>query len=119
MDNFLQILLLLMLGASGVYALYSAIRLAATKTLFPNKFLYPANCKPDDCTDVVGFIEYITPRMLIFAIACLLLAAFLALTWLAKLFTLPTWLDYVLPFLGIAIFGWFIAIQNKVYKLFW
>lgn len=118
MDDMLQIILLVLLGGSGIYALYSVIRLQKEQYLFPNKFLYPANCKPDDCNDVPGFIAFITPRMLIFGIGCLVLAILLSLTWIAKLFTLPVWLDYTVPFLGVAFFGWFIFIQNKVYKLF-
>ena len=117
-DSMLELLLVGMLVISGGYALYTVIRLHVTQYLFPNRFLYPSNCKPEDCTDVGGFIKYIVPRLLIFGIACLLLGSFLALSWFAGLFTLPKWLDYVMPFLGIGIFAWYIVIQNKVYKLF-
>ena len=120
MDNMLQILLLVMLGGSGVYALYSVIRLQKEQLLFPNKFLYPSNCKPDDCTDVSGFIEFITPRILVFGIVCILLTIGMAISWFAGLFTLPMWLDnIVLPALGIGVFIWYMVVQNKVYKLFW
>ena len=118
-DNLLEIFLVALLGFSGIYALYSVIRLNKECFLFPNRFLYPANCKPEDCTDVPGFIAYITPRLLIFGIACLALGLFLALCWMVKLITLPTWMDFAVPVLGVAIFAWYIAIQNKVYKLFW
>ena len=118
MDDILQIILLVLLGGSGIYALYSVIRLQKEQYLFPNKFLYPANCKPEDCNDVPGFIAFITPRMLIFGIACTVLAILLALVWLVKLFTLPVWLDYSVPFLGIAFFAYLMVVQNKVFKLF-
>ena len=117
-DNLLEMFLILMLVGSGVYALYTVIRLKATLYLFPNRFLYPSNCKPEDCTDVPGFIEYILPRLTIFGIACLLLGIFLILVWIVGIFPLPTWFDYTVPFIGLAFFGWYIWIQNKVYKLF-
>ena len=48
MDNVLSALLLILLLGSGIYALYIAIRLKKTYTLFERKFLYPANCAPKD-----------------------------------------------------------------------
>ena len=118
LDNVLELVLILMLVGSGVYSLYTVIRLKTTMYLFPNRFLYPSNCKPEDCTDEPGFIEYILPRLTIFGVACLLLGIFLILVWVVGLFKLPTWFDYAVPFLGLAFFGWYIWIQSKVYKLF-
>ena len=117
-DSLLELTLIIMLTASGVYAIYTVIRLRATMYLFPNRFLYPSNCKPEDCTDESGFIDYILPRLTIFGVACLLLGIFLILVWIVKLFPLPTWFDYAVPFLGLFFFGWYIWIQNKVYKLY-
>lgn len=118
MDSILEMILMAMLLLSGGYALYTVIRLVRTQYLFPNRFLYPSNCKPEDCTDVPGFIAFIVPRLTIFGVACLLLGIFLALVWAVKLITLPKWLDYGIPLLGVGIFVWYIVIQNKVYKLF-
>ncbi len=118
LDSLLELTLIIMLVASGGYAIYTVIRLNATQYLFPNRFLYPSNCKPEDCTDVPGFIDYILPRLTIFGVACLLLGIFLILAWVVRLFALPTWFDYTVPFIGLLFFGWYIAIQNKVYKLY-
>lgn len=120
MENMLHILLLVMLGGSGVYALYSFVRLRKEQYLFPNRFLYPSNCKPEDCTDVVGFIEFISPRILIFGVVCTVLALFLVFVWFGGVLALPMWLDSIaIPALGIAVFVWYMIVQNKVYKLFW
>lgn len=120
MDNLLQIIMLALLGGCGIYAIYTVIKLKKLGYLFPNRFMYPANCKPEDCTDVPGFIDYITPRLLILGIACLLLAGFLGVCWYTALLPLPVWVNSLaLPLVGVAVFGWYIAIQNKVYKRFW
>lgn len=120
MENLLEIFMLVILLFSGVYALYTVIRLNKEQFLFPNRFLYPANCKPEDCTDVPDFIRFITPRLLILGIACALLGIFLFLCWIVKLITMPWWLDtIVVPLIGIGLFVWYMVVQNKVYKLYW
>ena len=120
MEDMLHLLLLLTMGGTGAYALYSVIRLQIQQYLFPNRFLYPSNCKPEDCTDVDGYITFITPRLYIFAISCLLVAALMLLAWVLQLFALPSWMDtFVLPLIGILCFAYYIVIQNKVFKNFW
>ena len=74
-EQMLNVMLVVMLGWAGVYAVYTAIRLNREYMLFPNRFLYPANCPPEACTDVTGFIAFQLPRLWILGILCLLLAA--------------------------------------------
>ena len=91
-DHLLTVMLLAMLIWAGSYAIYTAIRLQREYTLFDNKFLYPANCKPGDCTDVVGFISYILPRLWILGLLCLAVAVIMALVnFTGALSFLPTW----------------------------
>lgn len=120
MENMLEMLLMLMLGGTGVYALYSVIRLRHEMYLFPNRFLYPSNCRPEDCTDVDGFIDFITPRLFLFGGACLAVTVVMVLSWVFHLFTMPAWLDtYGIAAIGLLCFVYYIVVQNKVYKRFW
>ncbi len=123
MGNFeqvLNIMLVGMLGWAGIYAVYTAIRLNREYYLFPNRFLYPANCPPDACKDVVGFISFILPRLWILGILCLVLAVGMALVNLAKLIPLPDWCRlYVLPFAGFFVFAWYISVNARSAKKFW
>ncbi len=123
MGNFEQVLnvmLVTMLGWAGVYAVYTAIKLNREYYLFPNRFLYPANCPPDACTDVTGFISFMLPRLWILGILCLGLAILMVLVDLVKLFDLPEWIKtYVLPVSGFLVFVWYISVNARSAKRFW
>ena len=119
-EQMLNVMLVVMLGWAGVYAVYTAIRLNREYMLFPNRFLYPANCPPEACTDVTGFIAFQLPRLWILGILCLLLAAMLGLSSLVKLLPLPDWCrTYVLPFSGFGVFAWYISVNARAAKKFW
>ncbi len=123
MGNFVLILNLMlvgMLGWAGIYAVYTAIKLNREYYLFPNRFLYPANCSPDACTDVTGFISFILPRLWILGILCLALAALMTVVDLMQIFVLPYWIStYLLPFSGFAVFAWYISVNARSAKRFW
>ena len=109
-----------MMGWAGIYAVYTAIRLNRDYYLFPNRFLYPANCPPDACKDVIGFISFILPRLWILGILCLVLAVVLVLVNLVGVLRLPEWFStYVLPFLGFIVFAWYITVNARTAKKFW
>lgn len=113
-----SLLLLLLFGAGG-YALFTAIKLKVKGYLFPNKFMYPGNCSPEECTDEVGFMRYMLPRMFILGLACVATGIVYAINAYVGL-GLPAWLgDYVLPFVGVFVFFWFIMVQSKAAKRFW
>ncbi len=119
LDHTFRIVLIVMLLACGAYALYSAVRLHKTCELFDNKFLYPGNCKPADCLDPLGFIEFIVPRCAIFAVILVVLGV---LDALVAYVLVPSWMTYfeiamiVLPVLD---FIWLIAVQRKAARDFW
>lgn len=123
MGNFeqvLNIMLVGMLGWAGIYAIYTAIRLNREYYLFPNRFLYPANCPPEACNDVSGFIAFALPRLWVLGILCLVLAVGMALVNLVRLFTLPDWITtYVLPLSGFLVFAWYISVNARSAKKFW
>jgi len=117
--NMLPLLLLAMLLVSAVYGLYTVIRLRRTLMLFPNKFLYPANCTPENCVDENGFINFILPRLTILSVSSLLLSlAFGA--WIFLLPQLQHWsLDLAVLLLPCGVFFWYMFVQNKAAKEFW
>ena len=118
MGNMMQILLLVLLVGAGVYALYSAIRLHREQMLFPNKFLYPGDCKPEDCADVGGFIDFILPRTLLLGASMLVMGVALALNTYVFLLD-ALWIDIAMLVLPFGVFLWYIIAQRKAAKRFW
>ena len=118
MGGMLSIILLIMLVGSGVYALYTYIRLHRTCMLFPNKFLYPGNCTAETCVDVDGFIDYIEPRLLLLGIVMLLCGiAYAVYAMVLKASIL--WVDIAAVVIPVAIFVWYMLVQRKASKEFW
>ena len=75
-SNLLVLLLAAMVGWLGVGVLLAVVRLNRTYELFPSRFIYPANCKPEDCQDPAGFIRFMTPRLAVFGPLCVLICVF-------------------------------------------
>lgn len=126
MDMALSAFALAMLLGSGAYALYTYLHLRKSWGFFPNKFLLPANCPPEECLDEDGYLEYISKRMLIFGCLCLglgllylpvMLPNFAVLLGLSA--TAYNILYYAMPFLGVAVYVWFIICQFRASKKFW
>ena len=118
MVSMISILLVIMMLGLGVYCIYTFFRLHREYYLFPNKFLYPGDCPPENCTDVSGFIEFILPRILIFGIAVILCGigyGMLDLVWKVKHIAVFI-CSLVIP---LGIFAWYIYVQRKAANLFW
>ena len=120
-SNILVLLLAGMLVWACANVLIAIIRLNRTYDLTPNRFIYPANCKPEHCRDVVGFVSFMTPRLLTFGILGVILAAFYVVNELTGLFSfLPDWFSSgVSLFLFIPLFVWYVIFINKAAKRFW
>ncbi len=118
MTDMLDLFLLAMLVGFGIYAIYTAIRLRREFLLFPNKILYPGDCKPEECLDEGGFIDYILPRCAILGAALLLMGIGLGLN--SYVFHLSSiWLNIATIVLPLGVFVWYILAQRKAAKLFW
>lgn len=114
----LSIMLSAMLLGCAVYGLYAVIRLRVTYLLFPNKFLYPGNCKPEECLDEDGFIDYILPRLTVWSILMLIVGILYTLN--AYVFFLVSWwIDIATIFVPLIVLGWLMAIQRTAAKRFW
>lgn len=118
MMSLLMAALLLWMGVSILLAIR---RLNRSYDLSANRFIYPANCRPEDCRDVAGFVRFMTPRFLTFAVLCLLLGALLLLLGLTKIGeALPSWVSTWAPlFLFLPLFVWYVVFINKAAKRFW
>ena len=118
MGGMLTVFLFFMLFGSGIYALYTYVRLRRTCMLFPNKFLYPGNCTAETCVDEDGFIDYIEPRLLLFGIAMLLCGigyTVYSLVLKASIY----WVDIAAVLVPVGIYVWYIFVQRKASKEFW
>lgn len=117
--DLINLMMLFMLVFCGGYAIYCAIKLKIKGYLFSSKFIYPGNCSPADCTDEIGFMQYIIPRLVIFGVLCLAFAVLIVLDEYVGL-GLPEWVSlFVLPYVFIPIVIWYMIVQNKASKLFW
>ena len=116
--NMIDILISFMFFACAIYGLYTAIRVRVTYMLFPNKFLFPGNCSPEDCLDEDGFIDYIIPRLAIWSVLMLLVSVAYTLN------------NFVFHYGGLAVeiatviipilvIGWLMVIQRSSAKRFW
>lgn len=114
--SIIDLIIAVMLGGSGIYGIISSLRLKKEGYLFENKLLYPGNCKPEDCVDEEGFIEYIVPRMIIFGVLCIVLAvATVLLSYLVVSLSALT----VEVIVVVLVFAYIGVVQNKASKLFW
>lgn len=66
--NEMNLLLALILLGSGVYCLYTWLRLLVTKRLFRNGLLVPKEKKISDCADEEEYIRYIMPPLTVLAL---------------------------------------------------
>ncbi len=114
----MDVLMEVLLFGCGVYALFSAIKLRKLCYLFPNTFIYPGDCKPDECSDVLGFIDYIFPRLALLGAGMLILGAlFLVNMLVIKIDAI--WVNVLSIVLPLALFAWYIVVQRKAAKRFW
>ena len=118
--NLLDLLMAVLLLGTGLYCIYTAIRVRRECDFFENKMLLPGNCKPEECTDPEGFFDFIFPRILLFGVAMILCAVLdfgslcavrsgLVGIWLY-------WVQLIVPF---GCFAWFIILQRSAAKRFW
>lgn len=119
MLDMFDVLMLLMFVGIGIYGLYSAIRLRREQILFPNKFLYPGGCAPEECLDPGEFIDFIVPRCIVLGILLIVMGGLFALnTFVLKLDSFIVNLVWLI--VPIAVLGWFgVFVQRKAAKLYW
>ncbi len=118
--NVLSLIAAALLIWTGIGILIAVKKLNDSYELAPNKFLYPANCKPSQCKDPVGFIAFITPRLILFAVLMLILSAFLILSVTTLLSWMPEWISqYGAYLLFFPLFIWYVVFINQAAKRFW
>lgn len=114
----MDMLLVVMLLGFGVVGLYSVIRLYREQLLFPNKILYPGDCKPEDCADPGGYIDFIIPRLAILSVGFILMGIAMGiLLFVIKLDN--AWVNLASMVFPVGGLAWYIVCQRKAAKLFW
>ena len=118
--NLLDLIMAILLLGTGIYCIYTSIRVRRECTFFENKVLLPGGCEPNACTDPDGFFDYIAPRLVIFGIALIFCAALdLLVLFLVRRNFVGGWLYWVQLVVPFGCFGWYIYLQRKAGKLFW
>lgn len=118
MAETLDIVMLALLAFCGIYSIYTCIRLRRECMLFPNKILYPGNCRPEDCIDVDGFMDFILPRLLITGLLMLACAVAYGVCAIALKMDNVV-LDVASMVVPVGILVLYAVIQRKAYKLYW
>ena len=120
-SNVLVLLMTAMLVWVSVNVLLAVIRMIRSYELVHNRFIYPANCKPELCLDPLGFIRFISPRLIAFGVLGLLLSVFMVVNEMTGLLSaLPDWFSQgAALFLFVPLFIWYVIFINKAAKRFW
>ena len=120
-SNILVLLMAAMLAWLSIRVLLAVIRLNRSFELGASRIILPANCKPEQCQDLLGFIHFMTPRLWAFALLGLGLSVFMVLNEMAGLLSgLPSWFaDGAALFLFVPLFIWYVIFINKAAKRFW
>lgn len=118
LTGMMDYLMMVLLFGLGLYMIYTIIKLKRECILFDSKILYPGGCNKDDCVDPDGFIDYISPRMLISGIALILCGALTAaVKWIPGFGNKVTSiLELVLPLFVVV---WYVFISKKAAKTYW
>ena len=93
----------------------------------PSTIVMPSACKAQSwrsissvpwCSDVLGFIDYIFPRLALLGAGMLILGAlFLVNMLVIKIDAI--WVNVLSIVLPLALFAWYIVVQRKAAKRFW
>lgn len=111
-------LMLAFLAYAGFGSLNTCRLIHKNHCFFKNKFLLPGNCKPETCLDEADYLAYYFPRLLIFAVSCIVFFVALALIQILQP-AIPLWLYAIVSFLPLVPFVFLIIVQNRAAKLFW
>lgn len=116
--NVINYMFLFILFFIGCYGLYTVMRLKKERTLFPNRLMYPNYCRIAECVDAEGFMDYISPRLIILSIVMLISG----ILFLLQQF-LPI-LDNIYVYTGVmavpvAVYIWFTRCLKKAARLYW
>lgn len=118
--NLLDLIMAILLLGTGIYCIYTSIRVRREYTFFENKVLLPGGCEAANCTDPNGFFDYIAPRLVLFGIALIFCAALdLLVLFLVRRNFVGGWLYWAQLVVPFGCFGWYIYLQRKAGKLFW
>lgn len=87
--NEMNLLLALIMLGSGIYCLYTWLRLVVTKRLFRNGLLVPKEKKISDCADEEEYIRYTMPSLTVMALMTTAYGVLITLNDVFELALLP------------------------------
>ena len=126
MDNYSMLFNIITLLAGG-FCLYTVIRLKKSGELFPNQLLIPKDAKPEECIDPEGYIPFISLRLLVLGLTCVLTSALCMVNEkygiISDLFPqiegFASKMDLVCNGLCLAVLVWYMVCWIKARKEYW
>ena len=127
MDSSYSFLLDLITALAGAYVFYVWYRLKKEGGLFDNQLLIPKGSKASECLDEPGYIRYISPRLLVLAMVCLVSGGISAVDdqtgFLAQLFPqvekISFYVNVAGEMLAFAVLVWYAICWSKSRKAYW
>jgi len=118
--SFLDAFILLCTAGYGLYSIYTGVRLKKEKRFFRNSLLIPNGRMPEDCIDPPGYIQALTPKLLVFGTLLILLGVF---SFILPLITEGVPRSYFVGLIGIVpvliLLLTFNGILKRTYNAFW
>ncbi len=102
----------------GLYCLYTWLKLTMGKRLFKNGLLIPKDKQISDCLDEEEYIRFISPRLLVLALATTLYGAFFMLNDVLEEKLLPYPWNFVPLALVMAVLVWYAVANSKANRDF-
>lgn len=116
-------ILAVLLGITYVYIAFTAIshfiRLRKEGMLFESKLLYPTNCSMSGCIDEAGYVDFISPKMLLIGIVCGICAVYEGVSYFLWE-SIPLWLNIICTFVvPILLVVYMVVIYRLGAKRYW
>ena len=116
--NIINYMFLFVLFFIGAYGLYTVIRLGKERALFPNRLMYPNDCRIAECIDSEGFMDYVRPRLTILSVVMLIFGVVFLLQQFIPILD-DIYLYTAAMIVPVAFYIWFTRCLKKAARLYW
>lgn len=101
----------------SIYCFYSCYFMYKKQTIHFNRIIIPADLNVSDCTNPLGYIRFMVPRLMAFSCTCFILGGINLLSDFISFLSTGATLIIIAVLLG-TIF-WFWAVIRRSRRLFW
>lgn len=117
MDSMFDTMEFVLLLGCGVYCIYLFFTLRGLKKVPENKLLIPSSKTPSQCSDPVGYLGQMRPKLLTLGILLVIFSLILLAD--SELHWNNTALEVCLLVLPLLSLGWFVSEFHKAIKQYW